>query len=197
MLDAIANRRSIRKYKGEPVPRELIEEVLQAGCLAPSAKNRQPWRFIVTAGPAKEALLAAMERGLVREKARPLLPQSARHLPGAAYTLQVMRQAPVVVFVVDPLGMSLTQPLEPEQRVYELCNAQSVGACIENMALAATARGLGSLWICDLYFAYAELKAALGVAQGELAAALALGYAGEAPAPRTRKPLSERTEWRL
>lgn len=43
MLDAIAARRSIRKFKSTEVPRDIIEEVLQAGTLAPSSKNRQPW----------------------------------------------------------------------------------------------------------------------------------------------------------
>lgn len=62
MITAISARRSIRKYKSTPVRRELIEEVLQAGMLAPSSKNRQPWRFIVASGRAKEALLDAMRR---------------------------------------------------------------------------------------------------------------------------------------
>lgn len=54
MQEAIKNRRSIRKYKDTPVSREQIVEILHAGMLAPSSKNRQPWKFIVTAGPAKE-----------------------------------------------------------------------------------------------------------------------------------------------
>lgn len=54
MLEAIKNRRSIRKYKNAPVSREQISEILYAGMLAPSSKNRQPWRFIVVTGTAKE-----------------------------------------------------------------------------------------------------------------------------------------------
>ena len=48
MIKEIESRRSIRRYKDIPVKEELIEEILKAGMLAPSSKNRQPWHFIVT-----------------------------------------------------------------------------------------------------------------------------------------------------
>lgn len=197
MNAAISGRRSIRKYKNTPVKREMIEQVLQAGLYAPSSKNRQPWRFTVTSGKAKKALLGAMRKGLDREKNKEaLLPGSRQYLGGAEHTLKIMEQAPVVIFVTNPLGISLFETLSPEARVYEICNAQSVGAAIENMSLAAAGLGLGSLWICDTYFAYQELKDSLD-AQGELFAAVALGYADEAPPKRPRKALEETVEWRL
>lgn len=68
MLPEIRARRSIRRYLKRPVPKHMVEEILQAGLLAPSSKNRQPWRFIVATGAAKDAALQAMERGLQREK---------------------------------------------------------------------------------------------------------------------------------
>ena len=64
MLSEIVNRRSIRAYLPQPVSRKDIETVLQAGALAPSAKNRQPWRFIVGIGTGKAAALAAMALAL-------------------------------------------------------------------------------------------------------------------------------------
>ena len=195
MLSAIQNRRSIRRFSDRPVPRELVEEVLLAGTLAPSSKNRQPWRFIVSAGEEKERLLAAMARGLERERVSPLLPESAPYRAGAEHTLSVMRQAPVNIFVMNPLGAGLQEAPTPEQRIYEICNAQSVGAALENMSLAAEALGLGSLWICDTYFAYRELVDSLG-GPGELFAALALGWAAESPAPRPRKHLDQVVDWR-
>ena len=47
MIDAILNRRSIRKFKKTDVSPTIIEEIIQAGILAPSSKTRQPWRFTV------------------------------------------------------------------------------------------------------------------------------------------------------
>ena len=184
MLDAIAARRSIRKFKNTPVPRHIIEEIIKAGALAPSSKNRQPWHFVVTTGKAKEEALAVMERGLEREAQQPLLPESAVYIGGAHNTLNIMRQAPAVIFVVNTRGLDLLTPQNAENRVFEICNAQSIGAAVENMSLAAVEAGLGSLWICDTYFAQQELCTWLG---GELAAAFALGYADEEPAQRPRQ----------
>ena len=54
--EAVKTRRSIRKYKNIPVPKELVERILQAGMMAPSSKNRQPWKFIVASGKTKKGL---------------------------------------------------------------------------------------------------------------------------------------------
>lgn len=194
MFETLADRRSIRKYRTTPVPKPMVEKILQAGILAPSSKNRQPWKFVVTAGRAKSEALDAMETGLKREAKTPLLPQSAPYLSGAVHTLAIMRQAPVLIFVVNPLGIDFKGTVTPEERIYEICNAQSIGAAIENMTLAATELGLGSLWICDTYFAHEELNAWLNL-PGQLAAAIAVGYPDEAPSARPRKEMAEAVQW--
>ena len=124
------------------------------------------------------------------------MPGSRQYLNGAEHTLEIMLQAPVVIFVMNPMGLNLNQTLSPEERIYEICNAKSIGAAIENMTLAATELGLGSLWICDTYFAYQELQSCLKT-EGELFAAMTLGYADEAPQQRPRKTFSDAVEWRL
>ena len=86
MLPEIRERRSIRKYLERPVPKYMVEEILQAGLLAPSSKNRQPWRFIVATGAAKDAALQAMERGLQREKNSPIC--RAAHVSSAALCIR-------------------------------------------------------------------------------------------------------------
>lgn len=195
MLAAIKNRRSIRKYQDIAIPEEDIRQILEAGILAPSSKNRQPWEFIVVSGQSKQSMLLAMQQGLSREKNLPLLPNSNCHLAGAEYTLQIMQQAPVTILVVNKLGADIWEALNPEERVYEICNAQSIGAAIQNMTLTATELGLGSLWICDTYFAHQELNAWLNM-DGELIAALTIGYAAEQPAARPRAQFDEVVSWR-
>ncbi len=195
MLSAIIKRRSIRKYKNIPVATHFIEEIIQSGILAPSSKNRQPWKFIVVTGNSKDSMIRIMEKGLEREKENPLLPQSSQYLKGAEQTLKVMKQAPVTIFIVNPLGLDINKTLTPEERIYEICNAQSIGAAIENMTLTATELGLGSLWICDTYFAYEELCSWLNT-DGELFAAITIGYVDECPKSRRRKSMSESVEWR-
>ncbi len=86
-----------------------------------------------------------MQQGLEREKNIPLLPEGVQHLSGAEYTLRIMQGAPMIIYIVNPLGLELQRSLTAEERIYEICNAQSVGVAIENMTLTATEQGLGSL----------------------------------------------------
>ena len=60
MIREIENRRSIRKYRSDEIDRKLIEEIIYSATLAPSAKNRQPWKFIVYQGEAKDKLVEVM-----------------------------------------------------------------------------------------------------------------------------------------
>ena len=76
-----------------------------------------------------------MEAGLKREEKQPFLPESAPYLDGARATLKIMKEAPVIIFITDPLASPMDQPLAVDERVSEICNAQSVGAAIENMTL--------------------------------------------------------------
>ena len=108
---------------------------------------------------------------------------------------EIMKEAPVIIFITDPLASPMDQPLAIDERVSEICNAQSMGAAIENMTLPATELGLGSLWICNTFFAQEELNHWLN-ADGQLYAALAVGYADEAPAPRPRRKAELTVEWR-
>lgn len=195
MLPVIFERRSIRRFQTAPVPKALLTEILQAGLFAPSSKNRQPWRFIVVSGEAKKDMLSVMQAGLKRERTEALLPQSQQHLSGAEHTLKIMMEAPVTIWIINTLGADLTQPLTFEERVYESCNTQSIGAAIENMALTATDMGLGSIWIGDIFFAYPELSQWLHT-KGTLLAALAIGYPAESPASRPRKAFGDIVQWR-
>lgn len=197
MLKSISNRRSIRKFKATSIPKEMVEEILNAGRLAPSSKNRQPWKFTVVSGQSKNEMLLSMEQGLLRERGGlSLLPNSKQHLTAAEYTLEIMKQAPITVFVTNPLGIELSDRLNQEDRIYEICNAQSIGAAMENMTLTATELGLGSLWICDIYFAYEELSRWLST-EGTLVAAMSFGHPDECPRPRPRKSMEDIVEWRM
>ena len=98
MIQEIENRRSIRKYKPDAVSKEILEHIIYSATLAPSAKNRQPWKYLIYTGVAKERFLQRMQKGLEREKERePILPESAFGLPDAFHTLQVMREAPELI----------------------------------------------------------------------------------------------------
>ncbi len=196
MISAIYDRRSIRKFLTTPIAEEDITDIIQSGIKAPSSKNRQPWKYIVVQGNAKEEMLKVFRQGIEREEHEDaMLPQSKQHIPAAKYTVNIMEEAPVIVFVVNSLGKSLTEELTPEEHVYEICNIQSISASIQNMLLAATEKGIGSLWICDIYFAYEELCEWLGE-DGQLIAAVAFGYPNEFPKERPRRKMEDVVVWR-
>ncbi len=127
-------------------------------------------------GNAKENMINVFRLGIGREENdSALLPQSRQHIASAKYTIDIMAEAPTIVFVVNSLGKSIMEELTTEERVYEICNIQSISAAIQNVLLAATEKGIGSLWICDIYFAYPELCKWLN-SDGQLIAAIAFGY---------------------
>ena len=196
MISEIYDRRSIRKFSDKPVSQKDIVDILESGIKAPSSKNRQPWKYIVIQGNAKAEMLKVFRQGINREEnEKALLPQSKQHIAAAKYTIAVMEEAPTVIFVMNSLGKDILSELTPEEHIYEICNIQSISASIQNMLLAATEKGIGSLWICDIYFAYSELCEWLNC-DGQLIAAIALGYPNEFPKERPRKKLDDIVEWR-
>lgn len=159
-------------------------------------KNRQPWKYIVYGNESKEKLLDVMEQALKKEELEHrLLPESAFGLPDAFHTLQVMREAPIVVIVMNPNGQSPYKEITNDRRVAEICDSLSIGASIENMLLSAAELGLGTLWIANTCFAYTDLVNYIKEA-GQLIGAVALGYPEEQPSARPRKDMKEILEYR-
>lgn len=195
-MKEITERRSIRKYTSDAVSADDIKAMIQAGALAPSSKNRQPWKYIVYMGASKNELLNVMEKGLYRERdGKKLLPGSQDGLPDAFHTLSVMREAPVLIVIENTNGRSPVTPLDTDERVTEICDTLSIGASVQNILLTAAELGYGTLWVANTCFAYEELARHIGV-KGQLVGAICLGIAGERPAPRPRKDLSEVLEFR-
>lgn len=193
----IYDRRSIRKYKQDEVPVDVLNQILDAARMAPSGKNKQPWRFAVYGGDKKTKLLSAMKSGIRRERrGDSLLPKSAYGLPDAVNTLRIMQEAPVVVMVVNPYGKSPFSGITADERVTEIIDSLSIGAAIQNMLLKAEELGVGTLWIGNTCFAYPELVDYMQV-EGQLIGGVALGYANEMPEARPRKNLSDLVEYCL
>jgi len=196
-IDAIYNRRSIRKYKPDKVSIDILNEILEAGRAAPSGKNKQPWKFFVYGGEKKEELLSAMKSGIERErKGQAFLPDSRAGLPDAWNTLRIMKEAPVIIMVLNTEGKSPFDCIMADERVTEIVDTLSIGAAIENMLLKAEDLGIGTLWIANTCFAYPELIKYMNT-EKQLVGAIALGYANEKPEARPRKKLSDIVEYYL
>lgn len=196
-IDPIYTRRSIRKFQDKPVSKEIIEQIVDAGRLAPSAKNRQPWKYIVYGGRKKAELLTYMERGISREEqGTPVLPNSGQGIADAKNTLKIMKEAPIILIVLNTNGTTPFTEIDADHRITEICDTLSIGASIENILLKAEEFGIGTLWIANTCFAYPELVTYLKT-EHQLVGAIAVGYANEHPEQRPRKELDDILEFRL
>ena len=196
MIKEIEDRRSIRKYKTDRVNKTMIEDMIYSATLAPSAKNRQPWKFIVYQGDEKDKLVEVMQQGINAEKiSHELMPEWAFAIPDAENTVRVMEEAPCLIAVLNTNQKTPFDSIEDEKRIVEICDSLSIGAAIENMILTATSYGLGTLWIANTCFAYNELIDFIET-DSQLTGIVAIGFANEAPAKRPRKPLTDIVEYR-
>ena len=178
--EAIRGRRSVRKYTDKPVPLQVVREVLEAGAWAPSAKNGQQWRFTVLTGSSKKELTT-----LFRNELEELSKKIGMARMGSSFnSCRVMEEAPVVIFVWD----------SNEVKQLNESSLQSVAAAIENMLLKAYDKGLGSLWICDIYYATEALTKHLHKTW-KLVAAVTIGWPAETPQPKSRKPVDDVSEF--
>ena len=197
MSNSIYERRSIRKYLDKQVEKELIEQIIDAGRMAPSAKNRQPWQYIVLGGESKADFLECMRKGILREETEnAVLPGLSGGIADAKHTRKIMTEAPVLIVVLNSNGKNPFEAVDIESRFTEIFDTLSIGASIENMLLKADELGLGSLWIANTCYAYKELTQYLETSN-QLVGAIALGYADEAPSQRPRKAMEDIVEYRL
>lgn len=186
-LDTIHARRSIRRFQVRALPRESVERILEATIQAPSAKNGQPWRFVVLEGEAHRKLASMMDEQATALEAEDVDIGSLR------WTARAMLPASVTVLVFMAAPPEQVPPEHHDD--WRFVMLQSVGGAIQTMLLAATDLGIGSLWICDVLYCLCEVHEWVGHAGEKLVAAVTLGYADESPDPRPRRTWQEVSEW--
>ncbi len=158
----IGKRRSIRLYEKKPVETEKLNRILEAGRLAPSASNKQPWRFVVVTNEK------------VKEKLR------------VAYDEEWFVSAPVIV-----IGCAVPEKawIRRDGQEYWMVD---VAIAMQNMILAATELGLGTCWIADFTDEKSIRKALKLPSNIRVVAMTPLGYSAEEKSPvGDRKPLAE------
>ena len=192
-LDAtLRGRRSIRSYEPRPVADALIDQVLEAARHAPSPHHSVPWRFAVLTGTAaKERLAAAMGARWRRDLAADGLDErDIEH--EVAKSHRRLTRAPVVV-----IGSLYLEPLDDypdpaRQQAERYMAAHSLGAALQNIMLAAHARGLASCWMCAPVFCPEVVREAVGLAEALIPhALLTIGYPAKPPPERERPSLDE------
>jgi coenzyme F420-0:L-glutamate ligase/coenzyme F420-1:gamma-L-glutamate ligase len=191
VLAAIWGRRSIRRYEARELPSELIDEVLTAACWAPSAHNRQPWRFAIIEGAQmKRRLALAMGRalrddltadGAPRELIERDMKRSFRRIGGAPL---------LVLLCLTDRDMDI-YPDERRQRNEWVMAVQSVAMAGQNLLLAAHALGLGGCWMCAPLFCPEVVRETLDLpTDWQPQGLIALGYPAEERV-KGRRPLAD------
>ncbi|MDT8306697.1 MAG: nitroreductase family protein [Anaerolineae bacterium] len=190
ILEAIRQRRSIRRYLPDPVPEELLTEVLTAATWAPSAHNRQPWRFaVVRLQTVKERLAQAMGDRLRADLEADGVP-AARIDADVSRSYRRLTSAPVLIVVCLTMADMDNYPDERRQRNERVMAIQSTAMAGQNLLLAAHALGLGACWLCAPLFVPGTVRDVLTLPAGwEPHGLITLGYPAEVRS-KTRQPLA-------
>jgi len=166
IITALRERHSTGKLKPDPVPRELVEQIITAATWAPNHRLTEPWRFVVLVGAARAALGEVMAGSL---KAR------LGHAAGDREAVHVEKErnkplrAPVVIAVA---ALPSREP-----NVVESEEVAAVAAAVQNMLLAAEALGLGAIWRTGEAASDPRVREHLGFpAEAHLVAFVYLGY---------------------
>jgi nitroreductase len=202
LFDAIKGRTSIRRFKDQPVPDEDINRILDAGRLAPSANNTQPWSFLVI----KDKETLRKMAGAVRDMVDTMIPfaedewqaQRLAAYKGTYYTFFENAPAVIAVFMegydagTNRLLGRMGYSAEDIMRLRPNPGLQSVAAAIEHMLLATHALGYGSCWMTGPLVAQEAFEKLLGYGKEKfIAALLPVGVPDEHPQTRPRKRLEE------
>ncbi|MDI6716617.1 MAG: nitroreductase family protein [Actinomycetota bacterium] len=179
--DAINSRRTVRSFLSKPVPKEIIEKVINAGIAAPSPLNSQPWHFIVVTGKERDELVKIIRKfpayladilALYPKELVPLISEEkitefAKDLGGA----------PVIIFV--------TMPKKTDKYAHKVDLIACSGA-IQNMQLEAWSLGLGTVCLTSALWVESEIMAYLGIKDQELVTVMPIGYRALDPDPVPR-----------
>jgi len=191
----IRERRSIRRYTGRPVGRATIERLLTAAIWAPSAHNRQPWRFVVIADDyAKERLTNAMTAALRTDLAADGLSPDEIEASAARRRARLIR-APVLILLCMTMVDMDDYSDQTRRRAEWTMATQSVALAGQNLLLAAQAEGLGACWLCAPLFCPQVIREDLGLPQDwEPQAFISLGWPAESP-QKERESLEGRVQF--
>lgn len=173
-IDIVRKRRSIRRYRSDPVPRELIEKCLEAARYAPTACDKQSWRFIVTEGALKDRI------------AKECLGEPPVPNKWAADAPVIVVMASEKDFVTHRIAAGI------KGTRYDLIDAGIAG---DHFVLQAAELGLGTCWLG--WFKKRKVKKLLDLPAGwEITALITLGYQAGEMSGKKMKPLDEIREYR-
>ena len=196
MYAIIRGRRSIRVYQDRSVPRELLERLLDGASWAPSAHNRQPWRFVVLLEAAARRELASAMGERLREDLVADRRPSEEIEADVRRSFRRIEGAPVLIVVCLSMVDMDRYPDDKRDTAEHIMAIQSTALAAQNLLLAAHHESLGACWLCAPLFCPDVVVKTLDLpSDWEPQALITLGYPA-ATRESTRLPLETRVIWR-
>jgi len=191
-LEFISGRRSIRRYLPEPVEPGSLEQILQAAAWAPSAHNRQPWRFVpIAAAASKERLARAMGDRLSTDRLADGDDPTAV-ARDVARSFARITSAPLVILVCLEMGAMDQYPDSRRREAEHIMAIQSTAMATQNLLLSAHALGLGASVMCAPLFCQDTVAATLALPAGwEPQALVTVGLPADRGKPPVRHALAD------
>ncbi len=173
----IRSRHSTRCFLSDPIPDSVLDGILDAGLLAPSSKNRQPWRIMVLHEKSVKELADVMSIAILREIEKLDDDELINDHEMALKTMEAIKDAPALLVIgyKDSRPYRNAKMLSLGMTDRSLVDTLSIGACIENILLESAERGICSLWVGDYLYAYDEVMAFLKP-DYDVVSMVALGY---------------------
>jgi coenzyme F420-0:L-glutamate ligase / coenzyme F420-1:gamma-L-glutamate ligase len=188
----LRGRRSVRRYRPDIPPDDVLARIFESVAQAPSAHNRQPWRYRLTCDPSlKAALATAMGQRLAADRQKDGDAEAAIR-GDVDRSFQRITSAPVVILVALTLADMDVYSDAARAGAEYLMAVQSTAMATQNLLLAAHAEGLGTCWMCAPLFCPSDVRAALALPDDfEPQGLITLGYAAQPPRIRERKRQAE------
>lgn len=195
IIETIQQRRSLRRYEQKPIPTDVLEQLLSAAIWAPSAHNRQPWRFaVLQSDEAKVQLARNMGERLRQDLSRDHAPQTVIE-QDVARSYERLTLAPVLIVLALSMADMDTYPDARRQQFEHTMAVQSTAMAGQNLLLAAHSLGLGACWMCAPLFCQDVVQQTLALpADWQAQAIITLGYPSQTR-ERTRHPLEKSVLW--
>jgi nitroreductase len=195
VLEAIRTTRSLRRFRPDPIPDEVLRELLEAATCAPSGGNAQSWRFVVIRDPEQRRRVGALYKEGWDEYSPPSRlaaitdPRERRRVESAYHLGAHMGdEAPVLVLFCAPRPAAAGGAGAFAARTA----GASVYPAVQNLLLAARARGIGGCLTTIHLYREEQVKAALGIpADVDTYALVPLGYPTDRFGPLRRKPVED------
>jgi len=185
-LDAIATRRSIRRFAPREVSPNIVREIIAAAVAAPAPHHSRPWRFVEVGPEARTGLSEAMAEAWRADAAADGL-SGSRIESALARSRKQMAGAPLLLLACLDLDSARSWPDDRRRAAERDMYMQSLGAALQNLLLAAHARGLGGYLKGAPLFCRAAVAEALALPDGWQPAFLVLlGYPVEGAGPSAR-----------